>query len=153
SSPHDVPGFDQLATLQNVSPSTGPAPVTPSWLQDHVVVLSPQQKSQEQTLPSVDQSWVLDFVAPATAPPEFSGDLMLSRILLYACLICTVSLLVIGWRTQSLAFAFGLAGAFLVCIRQYKSEAVVHSRARSYEVLRETELELKAARKAVEALE
>lgn len=153
SSPSDVPTFDNVAPLTSSVPVAGPAPSSPTWLQDHVVFTATQSSPQQSMASSTDPSWVLDFIAPVTAPPEFSSQAVWMRILLFGCVIGTLSAIFFGWISLALLFAFGVAVTVFACVQQYRSEPVVQSRAQSHAALREVERELETARKAIEEVE
>jgi len=153
SSLRDVPTFDNVPQVATPEPSGGLAPSIPSWLQDHVLFQTPQPTPQQQAPPSSDPSWVLDFVTPATAPPEFSTEVVSLRILLYACIIGVLSALFFGWTSPAFIFAFGFAASLFACFRQYGSEPVVRSRAGSNAALREVQHELEIARETIEVAE
>jgi hypothetical protein len=153
SSPSDVPTFDNVTPLANSVPAAGPAPSSPSWLQDHVVYQVAQSSPLRPATSSTDPSWVLDFIAPATVAPKFSGEAVLMRILLCGCAIGLPSALFFGWTSLVLLFACGVAAAVFVCVQRYRSDPVVQSRAQSHAALREVERELERARKAIEEVE
>lgn len=151
SSPRDVPNFENVPPVATSESPGVPPPSIPSWLQDHVAFQTRQARPQQQTVPSSDPSWVLDFVTPATAPPEFDTEVVLVRLLLYTCVFGAISALFFGWTALAFMLAFGFAGTVIACIRQYRSEPVVHSRAQSNGALREVEHELESARGEIEA--
>ena len=140
SSPRDVPAFDNMPSLEIPAPVKGQAPSIPGWLQDHVGFQTPQpsptQQRQDKSA-AADPSWVLDFIVPAIAPPEFSTNVTSARILLFACVTGAVCALVFGWIALALTFTLGLIGTLFACTRQYRSEPAVHSRAGSYVILGE----------------
>jgi len=153
SSLRDVPAFDNVPPVEGAAVAEQASSSIPSWLQDHVVFQTPQPRLHQQTAPSTDPSWVLDFIAAATAPPEFSSDVILLRVLAYCCVIGTLSAPFFGWFTLALIFAFGLTGTVLGCIRQYRSEPVVYSRTQACAALREVEHEMELAREGIDAAE
>jgi hypothetical protein len=153
SSPSDVPTFDNVAPLAGSLPAPMHAPSSPSWLQDHVVFKTAQPSPHQPTAPSTDPSWVLDFIAPATALPEFGSEMILVRALFWGCVIGALSAAFLGWIGLASLFAFGFAATMYACVQQYKSDPIVRSRAQSYAALRDVERELETARKAIEETE
>jgi hypothetical protein len=155
SSPADVPSFENVAPLVASAPVQSAPSSVPSWVEDHVAFKSSQSSREPQAASPPDPSWVLDFLAPTTAPPQFGGEMAFPRTLLYACIVGTVSAIFVGWISLALALMFSCAflGIIFACLRKYRSDPVVLLRTQSHKALRDAEHELRTARETIEAVE
>lgn len=153
SSPDDVPPFDNAPLLATSVQSASSS--VPSWVEDHIAVKSPPLSREPQSASPPDPSWVLDFLAPTTAPPQFGGEMILPRTMLYACIIGTVFAVFVRWINLPLALMFSSAflGIVLACLRKYRSDSAVLLRTQSQKSLRGAEHDLRNAREAIDAVE
>ena len=153
SLPSDVPGFDNVVETQTVIGESATRSAIPNWLQDHIEPKPTRLRQEPATPNSSDQSWVLDFISPAEPGPRFVSNIILQRILLYACLAGALSsALLSSFGTALVAFVL-LIFTTVASIRRYRKEPAVELRQESQALVHKLERELVSIREVLSELD
>lgn len=150
SAPSSVPNFDSAAAIPAAIATVTETPSIPSWVHDHVAIRPPAVMQEQPTTSSIDQSWVLDFIAPAASPPAFCGDIALLRIFVWCSAVAVIAAFAASSVLVGLISVFAVVVTVFVCFWRYKAESAVQMRTECAARLRNAEGEWRGARKALE---